>query len=99
MFIAFWSIVRGTCEIMAAFALRKVIEHEWLLILAGIMSILFGLLLVLRPGVGALAMVGLIATLAIVRGCLLLALAFRLRALRATEWDDHHHPGLGHPAR
>ena len=97
MFIAFWAIVRGTFEILAAIELRKVIEHEWLLVLSGIVSIVFGLLLVSRPGAGALAVVGLIGTLAIIRGCLLIGLAFRLRGLRTAEWDDHHH-GFGHPA-
>jgi uncharacterized membrane protein HdeD (DUF308 family) len=59
--------------------LRKVIRGEWLLILAGIVSIVFGVLVFLFPGAGALALVWLISVYAIVTGVLLLALAFRAR--------------------
>jgi len=53
--IASWAIIRGVLEIIAAIKLRKVIDGEWLLILSGLLSVAFGVLLFLRPGVGALA--------------------------------------------
>ena len=83
LLIAAWAIVGGIFEIVTAVRLRKVISHEWLLIAAGILSVLFGVLLILQPAVGALAMIWWIAGFAIVFGILLVALSFRLR-----HWRD-----------
>src|SRR6516225_9166657 len=82
MFIAGWEIVIGALEIWGAIQLRKEIEGEWWLILSGLLSIAFGVLLIARPGSGALALVWLIASFAILHGCTLLALAFRLKQFR-----------------
>jgi uncharacterized membrane protein HdeD (DUF308 family) len=82
MFIAGWAIVIGALEIWGAIQLRKEIEGEWWLILSGLLSIAFGLLLIARPGSGALALVWLIASFAILHGCTLIALAFRLKHFR-----------------
>jgi uncharacterized membrane protein HdeD (DUF308 family) len=83
-FIAAWSIVTGAFEIAAAIRLRKEIEGEWMLALAGIASMLFGILLVVLPGPGALALIWLIGAYALVFGILLLMLAFRLRSMGDT---------------
>ncbi len=79
MFIAGWAIVVGALEIWGAIQLRKEIEGEWWLILSGLLSIAFGILLVARPGAGALALVWLIGSFAILHGCILIALALRLK--------------------
>jgi uncharacterized membrane protein HdeD (DUF308 family) len=79
--IAAWALVTGVLEIAAAIRLRKVIAHEWLLALSGIASLGFGILLVLFPGAGALAVVLWIGAYTLVFGALLVALAFRLRSL------------------
>lgn len=81
MVIAAWAIVRGALEIVAAIQLRRELTGEWLLILSGAASILFGVLIVLYPATGALAVVWLIGLQALFAGVLLLALAFRLRRL------------------
>ena len=53
--IAVWAIIKGIFEIAGAIALRKHIENEGLLILAGLASVAFGVLLLIAPGAGALA--------------------------------------------
>jgi uncharacterized membrane protein HdeD (DUF308 family) len=84
--IASWAIGTGIFEIIAAIQMRKYISGEWLMVVSGIASVIFGALLVLNPGAGALAVVWLIGAYAIVFGILLLALGFRLRGLeRATH--------------
>ena len=78
-FIAGWAIAMGVFQIIGAIQLRKEIDNEWLLILSGDVSILFGLILLFRPGTGLLALVWLIAIDAIVFGALVIGFAFRLR--------------------
>jgi uncharacterized membrane protein HdeD (DUF308 family) len=78
-FIGVWAIARGVLEIIGAIQLRKEIENEWLLVLSGLMSVVFGALVLARPGAGALALVWIIAAYAIVLGVLLIGFAFRLR--------------------
>jgi uncharacterized membrane protein HdeD (DUF308 family) len=78
-FIAAWAIIRGAAEIAMAIQLRKVLTGEWLLALAGIVSVLFGVFLVMFPGPGALAVVLWIGIWAAILGVVVIALAFRLR--------------------
>jgi uncharacterized membrane protein HdeD (DUF308 family) len=77
--IAVWAIVTGIMEFVTAVRLRKIITNEWLLMLAGIASVAFGVILLLQPAAGALALIWLIATWAVVFGILLIIVAFRMR--------------------
>jgi len=79
--IGVWAVVKGIVEIIEAIQIRKEIEGEFFLILAGIVSVLFGAWVIARPGAGALAVIWLIAIFAFMRGFLMLGLGFRLRGL------------------
>jgi len=79
IFIATWAIIIGALQLYAAFQLRKVIANEWWLVLSGVISIAFGILLFAQPGTGALALIWTIAGYAVFFGCLMVILAFRLR--------------------
>jgi uncharacterized membrane protein HdeD (DUF308 family) len=81
MFIAFWAIVTGILQIVMAIRLRREIQNEWLLGLAGALSVAFGVIMIARPGAGAVAVVWVIAAYAVFFGLLLIALAFKLRRL------------------
>ena len=83
-FIAAWSILTGVLEIATAVQLRKMIAHEWLLILSGVVSIIFGALLIMQPAAGAIAIVWLIGAYALLFGILTLLFAFRVRGMRDT---------------
>jgi uncharacterized membrane protein HdeD (DUF308 family) len=73
------ALIAGVLEIVMAIRLRKQIEREWLLALAGAVSVIFGVLVFLFPAAGALAMVWLVSFYATFTGILLLALAFKAR--------------------
>lgn len=79
--IAFWAVLTGVLEIVAAIRLRSVLDNEWLLVVAGALSIVFGLILIIWPESGAVGLVWLIGIYAIVFGIVLLGLALRLRSL------------------
>jgi uncharacterized membrane protein HdeD (DUF308 family) len=83
MFIAGWAIVTGVLQIIGAIRLRKEIDNEWMLILLGALSVLFGLYVVIFPGAGALAIVWVIGIYAILAGLMMVGFALRLRR--------HHH--------
>jgi uncharacterized membrane protein HdeD (DUF308 family) len=77
--VAAWSIITGILQIVGAIRLRREIEGEWALILGGVLSVIFGVLLAVLPGPGILALLWLIGAYALVSGVLLIILAFRVR--------------------
>ncbi len=82
IYVAAWALMIGAAEIALAVKLRREIKGEWFLILMGLASIIFAVLLLLNPGPGALALLWLIASYAIVFGVLAIFFGFRLRSLR-----------------
>jgi uncharacterized membrane protein HdeD (DUF308 family) len=80
--IAAWALIRGIFEIIAAVHLRKEMENEWLLGLSGLLSVVLGVLLLVAPGAGALAVLWWIGAFAIVFGVLTIMLGVRLKGVR-----------------
>lgn len=83
--IAWWAIIRGVLEIVAAWRLRAELTNEWMWVLSGLLSIALGVILIARPGTGALALVLLIAAFSIAWGVALCIVAFRIRGLTGED--------------
>jgi uncharacterized membrane protein HdeD (DUF308 family) len=83
IYIAAWALMIGASEIVMAIKLRHEIKGEWLLILTGLASIVFAVLLLWNPVAGAAAVIWLIAWYAIILGVLEIFFGFRLKTLRA----------------
>ena len=88
--IAATAIALGAMQIVAAIQMRKEIAHEWLLIVAGVVSILFGIVLLAQPGAGAIAIAWMVAAYAVASGVVYIAWSLRLR-----KW---HNTTTGAPA-
>ena len=65
--------------IVSAIRLLEEIEGEWLVLLSRVLSVLFGIALVLWPVAGVVAVTWLIGAYSILFGVLLTMLGFRLR--------------------
>lgn len=81
--IVAWAITTGILETIYAIRFRKEIEGEGWLVLDGVLSVAFGILLLAQPTAGALAVLWMIGVYAIAYGVLLVVLAFRIRNLGA----------------
>ena len=80
--IAVWAIVAGVVQVIAGIALRRTMAHAWFLIVTGALTFILGVVLLLNPGAGALALVTTIGVFALIWGVSLILMAFRLRGLR-----------------
>ncbi|WP_062436170.1 HdeD family acid-resistance protein [Herbidospora daliensis] len=81
--IGAWFVVTGLLEIIAAVNARRRIDGDWGLMLAGVLSVVFGVVLVIWPAAGALSLAWLIGVLAIILGLSLFYLAFRVKNMPA----------------
>jgi uncharacterized membrane protein HdeD (DUF308 family) len=81
--IAAWAIVIGVFEFVAGIELTGTVKGAWTLWVAGLIGIAFGVVVALRPGSGALAIVWAIGLYAIVTGVIRLFYAFWVRSERA----------------
>jgi len=79
VFVAIWAIITGIMEIIAAIYLRREIDHEWIMLLSGIFSVILGILLLAFPYAGVVGLIWAIGIYAIFFGILELVLAFEAR--------------------
>ena len=79
--VGVWAVVRGVFDIVEAITLRKEIPHEWLMLFGGVVAVIFGIVVVMAPGMGALSIAWVIGVYAIVHGLLLLTVGLRVRKL------------------
>ncbi len=87
--VAIWAIITGILEIIVAIRLRKELTNEWMLILAGILSVVFGVLLFMQPVVGVVVLAWYIGFYALFLGIFLLSVGFRLRKVHK-NFEGHH---------
>lgn len=78
--IAAWAVITGCLELAAAIRLRRVISAEWLLIVGGICSLVFGVLVAIAPIAGAVVIALWVGAYAIFFGVTLVALGIRMRS-------------------
>ena len=78
--VAFWAVVTGILEIVAAVRLRHEMKNEWALGISGGFSLLLGVLLAIFPGAGLVVASWFIAAYALISGVSLIVLALRLRS-------------------
>ncbi len=79
--IAVWAIGLGILQVIAAVKLRHELSNEWWLIIGGLLGVAFGILFLVYPAEGALAMLWLIGLFAIVWGVMLMVSGFDVRRL------------------
>lgn len=82
--VAIYAILTGILEIVAAFVIRGFAAREWALGIAGVLSIIFGIILFIRPGAGLLAILWLVGIYAIIFGILFIVRAFQMRSLASS---------------
>lgn len=97
MYIAAYAIVTGVLRIVMAIRLREELEGEWLLGLSGLAGVIFGVLMMAMPAVGALAVMVYIGVWGLVVGLALLLLAFRVRQLGRGAAGAGWHSGQSQP--
>ncbi len=94
--IAAWAIVTGALEIVAAVRLRRYIQGEWLLALAGIASLVFGVLVMIAPLAGAIVIALWVGAYALVSGVMLVTLGIKLRSWGRQQPASHAVPLPAH---
>ena len=87
LWFAAWTILSGAMRVVMAFRLRREIEGEFWLGLSGVLSILFGVILMARPEAGVVFLLYLLAFWAIAVGVAMIIFAFRAKSFagRARE--------------
>ncbi len=83
LLVAFEAIVLGVFLVMLGYKVRKATHREWVLYLAGALSILFGFLVIANPVTGSRTIVYMIASWSLVIGVLKVAFGLKVRKLAA----------------
>jgi len=79
--VAIMVFVSGMWGIITGIRLRKQIPNEWSMIMGGVISALFAILLMSNPLMSAMTLVWLMGVIALVGGIVLIVISFRIRKL------------------
>jgi uncharacterized membrane protein HdeD (DUF308 family) len=83
IYVGAWAILRGIIDMIQSIQLRKETADAWPLLVSGLLSIAFGVLIFMAPKLGLAVIVWPVAALAVLAGIMLVGLALRLRGLRS----------------
>ncbi len=81
--IAAWALITGVMELVYAFQANQDTTIRWLFAVSGILSIILGILMFVKPLTGALVIAIVVGAYAVLAGILLIVLSFRLRKIKA----------------
>jgi uncharacterized membrane protein HdeD (DUF308 family) len=81
--IGAWALVTGIMELNFAFRSVRETGAKWLFAVSGILSIILGILLLVRPIAAIIAVIWIIGAYAVIVGIVLIVLGFRLRSQKA----------------
>ena len=95
--IAFWAVVRGALELIAAVTFHKRLQGSWFLALSGVLTILFGVILLSWPALGLSMLAWIVGAYAILAGVVFLGLAFRMRNAHQELHPDRYHSPSDQP--
>ena len=87
--VAAWALITGLLEIFAGARIRRIVSGEWLLFLAGALSVVLAIIIFANPGIGMALLVAWVGAYAIISGIVLLGVAFRVR-----RWSRAHPRGV-----
>jgi uncharacterized membrane protein HdeD (DUF308 family) len=93
--VAGWAIVTGILQIWMAVRLREQISGELWMGLSGLISILFGLVLVIFPGTGILSVLLLVGFFSILMGVPMVLLGWRLRGIHSQAQRQNEYAERG----
>ena len=79
--IALWAIAVGILVLVWALRLQQELQNEWLLLVFGVISMIFGLVVLANISDGILALRSVFIIYMIVGGILAIALALRIKSL------------------
>ena len=81
--VGYWAIFTGVSALFTSMRLRTHVPGEWLYTVFAIVSIIFGLVVVIAPATGLAYIVIMVAIYGFVAGVTLIALALRARSVPA----------------
>ena len=87
-YVAIWAIITGVLEMCAAYEIRKEIEGEWMMALAGLASVVLGAAMLFNPGAGLLVWLWYVGLYAFVSGAFLIGLSFKLKQLNVRALEE-----------
>ena len=85
LLIGAWALVTGIMELNFAFRANQNTAIRWMFAISGILSIILGILLLVRPIIGMFVIIWVIGAYAVLAGILLIILGFRLRSVKAVK--------------
>jgi uncharacterized membrane protein HdeD (DUF308 family) len=80
--VAIWAVLSAIAEVVFGIALRKVIVGEWLSITAGVLMAILGIIIILNPREGAVAIVATVGVFSVLFGASIIGFGLSLRRVR-----------------